>query len=77
MWCVDMVEPLTLPVLISQIPHVQKLQDAVQTHPEVAQTQTAIAVAEEQKRLRDQIPETEKGHSMSAILPDSQGPESK
>lgn len=66
-----MVNPLALPVLISQIPHVQKLQDAVQTHPEIAQTQAAIVAAEEQKRVRDQVPEAEKGQAMSSISPEA------
>ncbi|MFP4071048.1 MAG: hypothetical protein ACLFTB_03265 [Desulfovibrionales bacterium] len=65
-----MVKPIELPVLLSQLPQIQKLQHAIQSRPEYAQTLAAQQTLEKQKESHHQVPKTEETEAKLSISPD-------
>jgi hypothetical protein len=66
-----MVSPLQLPVLLTQLPQLQKVQHAIQSHPDAYQAQAAKEVAEEQKKSQNQVPKTETTDGALRVRPDA------
>jgi hypothetical protein len=65
------VSPLQLPILLTQLPQLQKVQHAQQSHPEAFQAQAAREVVEEQKRSQNQVPKAEESDKSLRVGPDS------
>jgi hypothetical protein len=65
------VNPIQLPVLLTQLPQVQKVQHAQQSHPEAYQAQAAREVVEEQKRSQNQVPKAEESDKSLKVGPES------
>lgn len=65
-----MVSPLDISVLVSQLPHLQKLQNTEQFHPEAMQTQLSRKALEKQIRERGLVPRTERGEAALKVKPD-------
>ncbi len=65
-----MVSPLDISVLVSQLPHLQKLQNAEQFHPEAMQTQLSRKALEKQIRERGLVPRAERGEAAQKVTRD-------
>ena len=63
-----MVNPIQLPLLLTQLPQLQKIQNALQSHPDSYQDQVAKEVAEEQKKAK--VPKAEEAEGMLRVGPD-------
>ncbi|MDD4951096.1 MAG: hypothetical protein PHV85_00975 [Desulfovibrionaceae bacterium] len=59
--------PLDLPVLVSQLPFVQKLANAEQARPEMERTLFAPLMAEHQKLLQERIQGVNKKERAEAV----------
>jgi hypothetical protein len=68
-----MVNPIQLPVLLTQLPQLQKVQTALQSQPEAFQALAAKEVVEEQKKAQHQVPKSEKTEGSIQVGPDSKG----
>jgi hypothetical protein len=68
-----MVNPIQLPVLLSQLPQLQKVQPALQSQSESFQALAAKEVAEEQKKTQNQVPKSEQTEGSLQVGPDSKG----
>jgi len=67
-----MVTPLDLPVLFSEIPHVQKWQHSAQSGPAGGQTVLAEVVVQKQKEENKRILKPEKASEQEKIRPDKE-----
>ena len=65
-----MVAPLDISVLVSQLPHLQKMQNAEQFHPEAMQTQLSRKALEKQIRERGLVPRAERGEASQKVSRD-------
>ncbi len=66
-----MVSPIELPTILSQLPNVQKVQNASQSGPEMAQAALARDVIERQEKENAQVPKV----SQNELDPDRQDEE--
>ena len=67
-----MVNPIDLPVLFSQTPQIQKLQNAGQAFPEAQQSFIGDLVIQKQEKEKDKVPKTEKSDTEIQIKKDKQ-----
>ena len=67
-----MVNPIDLPVIFSQTPQIQKLQNAGQAFPEAQQSFIGDLVIQKQEKEKDKVPQTEKSDTEIQIKKDKQ-----
>lgn len=65
-----MTHPISLPVLISQMPHVQKIHNHALTHPEVLQTHLSQLALQKHIQEQHEVPKVEKTDEDFAVSPD-------
>lgn len=68
-----MTSPLDLPILISQLPHVAKLQNAEQVKPELQRSLFAPLIAEHLRRNQQRVNRVDKNEEVSALNQDGEG----
>ncbi|HCO12165.1 MAG TPA: hypothetical protein DIT19_02950 [Desulfonauticus sp.] len=67
-----MVTPIDLPVLFSQLPHLQHLQHQAQNGPQGSQNILADVVVQKQEEAKNKIFQTEKAKAQSKVSPDKE-----
>ena len=72
-----MVNPIDLPVIFSQTPQIQKLQNAGQAFPEVQQSLIGDLVIQKQEKEKNKVPQTEKSDTKVKIKEDKQNKNSQ
>lgn len=67
-----MVTPIDLPVLFSQLPHLQQLQHQAQQGPQGSQNLLAEVVVKKQEDAKKKIFKTDKTQAQNKISPDKE-----
>ena len=65
-----MTHPFSLPVLISQIPHVQKIHNHALAHPELVQNHLSQLALQKHIKEQHEVPRVEKTDQEVAVSPD-------